>query len=36
VIGGNEPRAEFTSESMDELERKGVWPEKPGRAKKKR
>jgi hypothetical protein len=36
VIGGNEPRAEFTSESMDELERAGVWPEKPGRARKKR
>jgi len=34
VIGGNEPRAEFTSESMAELERVGVWPEKPKRAKK--
>jgi hypothetical protein len=28
VIGGDAPSAEFTSESMDELERKGVWPEK--------
>ena len=28
VIGGNAPSAEFTSESMDELERKGVWPRK--------
>jgi hypothetical protein len=28
VIGGNAPSAEFTSESMDELERKGIWPEK--------
>ena len=28
VIGGNAPSAEFTSESMDELERKGVWPER--------
>ena len=26
VIGGDAPSAEFTSESMDELERKGVWP----------
>jgi mannose-6-phosphate isomerase-like protein (cupin superfamily) len=26
VIGGNAPSAEFTSESMDELERKGIWP----------
>jgi quercetin dioxygenase-like cupin family protein len=32
VIGGNAPSAEFTSESMDELERKGIWPAK----KKKR
>jgi hypothetical protein len=28
VIGGNAPSAEFTRESMDELERKGVWPAK--------
>ena len=28
VIGGNAPSAEFTSESMDELERKCIWPEK--------
>ena len=28
VIGGDAPSAEFTSESMDELERKGIWPEK--------
>jgi mannose-6-phosphate isomerase-like protein (cupin superfamily) len=28
VIGGNAPSAEFTSESMDELERRGIWPEK--------
>jgi quercetin dioxygenase-like cupin family protein len=34
VIGGNEPRAEFTSESMAELERAGVWPEKPKRGRK--
>ncbi len=27
VIGGDAPSAEFTSESMDELERKGIWPE---------
>jgi hypothetical protein len=26
VIGGDAPSAEFTSESMDELERKGIWP----------
>ena len=26
VIGGDAPSAEFTSESMDELERSGVWP----------
>ena len=26
VIGGDAPSAEFTSESMDELEKKGVWP----------
>jgi len=32
VIGGDAPSAEFTSESMDELERKGIWPgEKKGR-----
>jgi hypothetical protein len=29
VIGGDAPRAEFTRESMDELERVGLWPEKP-------
>jgi len=34
VIGGNEPKAEFTSESMDELERKGIWPEKAPTAAK--
>jgi len=28
VIGGNGPSAEFTSESMDELEQKGIWPQK--------
>ena len=28
VIGGNAPSAEFTSESMDLLEKKGVWPER--------
>ena len=28
VIGGDAPSAEFTSESMDELERAGVWPPK--------
>ena len=28
VIGGDAPSAEFTAESMDELERKGVWPPK--------
>ena len=26
VIGGDAPSAEFTRESMDELERRGVWP----------
>jgi hypothetical protein len=35
VIGGNAPRAEFTTESMDELERAGVWPEKSGRGSKR-
>ena len=34
VIGGDAPSAEFTSESMDELERKGVWPERRGKPKK--
>ena len=34
VIGGNGPSAEFTSESMDELEQKGIWPAK--RAAKRR
>jgi len=28
IIGGDAPSAEFTSESMDELERAGVWPAK--------
>jgi mannose-6-phosphate isomerase-like protein (cupin superfamily) len=28
VIGGDAPSAEFTSESMDALERAGVWPPK--------
>jgi hypothetical protein len=36
VIGGNEPQAEFTAESMDELERAGVWPEQPRTAPRKR
>ena len=36
VIGGDEPKAEFTAESMDELERAGIWPERPKRAKRKR
>jgi len=31
VIGGNAPSAEFTSESMDELERKGIWPPRRGK-----
>ena len=34
VIGGNAPSAEFTSESMDELEREGIWPERRGKKKK--
>ena len=34
VIGGNAPSAEFTSESMDELERRGIWPERRARKKK--
>jgi mannose-6-phosphate isomerase-like protein (cupin superfamily) len=36
VIGGDAPSAEFTSESMDELERKGIWPERrpPRRGKR--
>ena len=29
VIGGDGPRAEFTDESMKELELAGVWPPKP-------
>ena len=28
VIGGNAPRAEFTDDSMQELEKAGVWPTK--------
>jgi quercetin dioxygenase-like cupin family protein len=36
VIGGNEPKAEFTRESMAELEHAGVWPEKPAPRRKKR
>jgi len=28
VIGGNAPRAEFTSAAMGELEAAGVWPPK--------
>ena len=36
VIGGNAPSAEFTSESMDELEQKGIWPEKRAAGKKGR
>jgi len=28
VIGGNAPRAEFTSKAMGELEAAGVWPPK--------
>jgi mannose-6-phosphate isomerase-like protein (cupin superfamily) len=31
VIGGNAPSAEFTSESMDELEEKGIWPPRKGK-----
>ena len=31
VIGGDAPSAEFTRESMDELERKGIWPERKGK-----
>jgi mannose-6-phosphate isomerase-like protein (cupin superfamily) len=31
VIGGDAPSAEFTSESMAELERAGVWPAKPAK-----
>jgi mannose-6-phosphate isomerase-like protein (cupin superfamily) len=31
VIGGNAPSAEFTSESMDQLEKKGVWPPRKGK-----
>ncbi len=34
VIGGDAPSAEFTSESMDELEKMGVWPERRGKPKK--
>ena len=36
VIGGNAPSAEFTRESMDELESKGVWVEKRAGRKGKR
>ena len=35
VIGGNAPSAEFTSESMDELEKKGIWPEQRRRKGKR-
>ena len=31
VIGGDAPSAEFTRESMDELEEKGVWPPRRGK-----
>ena len=31
VIGGDAPSAEFTSESMDELERQGIWPQRKGK-----
>lgn len=31
VIGGNAPSAEFTSESMDQLEKRGVWPPRRGK-----
>ena len=31
VIGGDAPSAEFTSESMAELEQKGVWPPRKAR-----
>ena len=34
VIGGDAPSAEFTSESMDELEIRGIWPERRARKKK--
>ena len=34
VIGGDAPSAEFTSESMDQLEKRGVWPERRGKPKK--
>jgi len=36
VIGGNAPSAEFTSESMDELEEKGIWPKRRAARKKVR
>jgi hypothetical protein len=32
VIGGDGPRAEFTDDSMKELEHAGVWPPKAGSA----
>lgn len=35
VIGGNAPRAEFTAESMQELDEAGAWPERPGKPKRK-
>ena len=28
VIGGNAPRAEFTTQAMDDLEKAGIWPPK--------
>ena len=31
VIGGDAPSAEFTSESMETLEKKGVWPPRRGK-----
>ena len=36
VIGGNAPSAEFTRESMAELERKGVWPPTKRKARTRR
>ena len=36
VIGGNGPSAEFTRESMDELEHRGIWPAKRARRRGRR
>ncbi|MFN0301195.1 MAG: cupin domain-containing protein [Burkholderiales bacterium] len=36
VIGGDQPSAEFTAESISALAESGLWPEKPGKAASKK